>query len=179
MKLYTKTGDDGSTTPGGGRRVRKSDIRCEAIGTVDELNAHVGLAVELARVRGLKDLHDALAPVQSELFRVGAALADPKTPHGPTPAAIDRLERCIDHAWETLPELDCFVLPGGCAPACELHVARTLCRRAERRAVACADAGIDLPPTVLTYLNRLSDALFALARAANAQTNVPDVPWSP
>lgn len=183
MKAHTGTGDDGSTARLGGQRVRKSDARCEAAGTIDELGAHLGRCLQLAGAAGHEEIREALMPVQGELFAVGAVLAAAPAP-AKTGVALDadaagRLEQCIGRTQAKLPELKAFILPGGCELACELHVARTVCRRAERRLVAVADAGTDLPAAILKYANRLSDLLFALGRAANAAAGVREQQWTP
>jgi cob(I)alamin adenosyltransferase len=180
MKLYTKTGDDGTTGLFGGGRVPKASVRVEAYGTVDETNAFVGLAraTELPA-----SIDTVLASVQEDLFTLGAELAcvpGRVEKLGMVllgPADIERLERAIDEADAACPPLSSFVLPGGSRQAAALHVARTVSRRAERAVLAIADA----PPRheLVVYLNRLSDLLFALARRANAELGVPDVPWKP
>lgn len=178
MKIYTRTGDDGSTGLIGGSRTRKSDPRIECFGAVDELNAALGAA---AVVLG-PDLVAALREVQGELFAMGAHLAmPPGMPRAATLPAIDRawaarLEREIDAAEATLPPLANFILPGGAEPASRLHLARTTCRRAERLLVALA-IGHPVDPVILTYFNRLSDWLFVHARQANQLAGVADVPW--
>ena len=179
MKLYTRTGDDGTTGLIGGRRVAKDDLRLDAYGTVDELNALLGAAAA-----GDAAWSAALAPVQDDLFVVGSHLAAPDGAAGnvhlpPLPQdATARLERGIDAAEEQLPPLTSFILPGGTETAARLHVARCVCRRAERLTVALAHHG-PVPPAVLVYLNRLSDWLFAQARLANHRAGVADVPWHP
>jgi cob(I)alamin adenosyltransferase len=178
MKIYTKTGDDGSTGLFGGGRVRKSDARIECYGTVDELNAALGVAVVVAPA----GLADSLRRVQNELFVVGAHLATPEdSPHtGSLPllddAMIGRLEMEIDNAEAELEPLRQFILPGGDEAAARLHLARTVCRRAERVLVEFA---MDRPvsPTIVTYLNRLSDWLFVMARLANKRAGVADRAW--
>ena len=181
MKIYTKTGDAGETGLFGGPRVRKSAARVEAYGDVDELNAAIG-----AVRAGVEDpeLDAELARVQAELFCVGADLATPSGAKARAavpavePAWIERLARAID-AWEAeLPHLTRFVLPGGTRSAAALHLARTVCRRAERRAVALA-AEADVSPVVLAYLNRLSDALFVAARIANHRARRDEPTWDP
>jgi cob(I)alamin adenosyltransferase len=180
MKLYTKTGDDGTTGLFGGGRVPKASARVEAYGTVDETNAVVGVA-RAAHLDPVID--DVLAHVQDDLFTLGAELAcvpGKESKLGMTllgGADIERLERAIDDADAACPPLKSFVLPGGSPQAAALHVARTVCRRAER-ALLLID---DQPPRheALVYLNRLSDLLFALARRANVIAGVADVPWKP
>ncbi len=179
MKIYTKTGDDGTTGLLGSRRVLKDDLRIDAYGTIDELNAVLGVA----RAQVIDPETDLmLARIQDELFAVGAALADPN-PAGPfhstiTPEHAERLEHEID-VWETqLPQLTQFILPAGTTAAAQIHLARTVCRRAERLVVKLGhQAGEHVPEPLLVYLNRLSDALFVLARVINQRAGVADVPW--
>ena len=180
MKLYTKTGDDGTTGLFGGGRVPKASHRVEAYGTVDETNAFIGVA----RTTGLDPVIDAvLAPIQEDLFTLGAELAcvpGKEGKLGMTPLGegdIARLERAIDDAEAVCEPLKTFVLPGGSPGAAALHVARTVCRRAERAVLAVDDGPIRRE--VVVYLNRLSDLLFVLARRANVAAAVPDVPWRP
>ncbi len=180
MKLYTKTGDDGTTGLFGGGRVKKASARVEAYGTVDETNSFLGVA----RTTGLPPVIDAiLAPIQEDLFTVGAELACVPGKEGklgmlPIGAVdITRLEHAIDEADAACAPLKSFVLPGGSPQAAALHVARTVCRRAERAVLALDDA--PARGDVVIYLNRLSDLLFALARWANVLAAVPDVPWKP
>lgn len=180
MSIYTKTGDDGRTGLLAGGRVGKNDPRIEAYGTVDELNALIGVA----RAAGLDNFSDRLlARVQDELFAVGSALADPNPEgrfhHVITPDYASRLERDIDGLDAELPPLTQFILPGGSRGAAQLHLARTVCRRAERRVVSLRDeAGQHVPEPLIVYLNRLSDFLFVLARFANHRAGVHDIPWS-
>ena len=179
MKIYTRTGDDGTTGLFGGGRRSKADLRVEAYGTVDEANATIGAA----RAAGLVDPMDALlATVQSELFTIGAELACVPGSESKLKmslidgAAARRLEQAIDGTEEGLAPLKVFVLPAGGAAAAALHVARCVVRRAERRVVALSgDAAVR--PEIVTYLNRLSDLLFTLARRANHQAGIADVPW--
>lgn len=181
MKIYTKTGDDGSTGLIGGSRVRKSDLRLECYGTVDELNATVGLAIVVAQPAA--DMTLMLQEVQSDLFVAGSHLATPEdSPHRQSLPALDeaiisRLEMQIDLAVAKLPPLRNFILPGGTELAARLHFARTVCRRAERLLVAFS---MDRPVSaiLLTYFNRLSDWLFIQARRANQIAEVEDVIWS-
>ena len=179
-KIYTKSGDDGTTGLLGSGRVPKDDLRIEAYGTVDELNAALGLA----RAAGLDPEAEALlARVQDDLFAVGSALADPD-PTGPfhntvEAAHVELLEQDIDRLESQLTPLRQFILPGGCPGAAHLHLARTTCRRAERLVVHLGrQPGDHVPSLLLAYLNRLSDFLFVLARAVNARAGVPDVPWT-
>jgi cob(I)alamin adenosyltransferase len=179
VRIYTKTGDDGTTGLLGQRRVPKDDVRIEAYGTVDELNATVGLA----RAHGVDYAADIqLAQVQSDLFALGAALAD-ISPEGRFRGAIKdehvaRLEATIDKLEAQLPPLSQFILPCGALPAAQIHLARTVCRRAERLVVSLArQPGAEVPGVLLRYLNRLSDFLFVMARAINRRAGVPDTPW--
>ena len=179
MKIYTKTGDDGTTGLLGSRRVRKDDLRIEAYGTIDELNAVLGIA----RSCGVGATADEfLARIQNELFAVGSALADPN-PDGPfhsliTSEHVQIMEQRIDQLEAALPKLAHFILPGGTTAASHVHLARTVCRRAERLAVRLGhQPGEHVPESLIIYLNRLSDALFQLARFVNQEFNVPDIPW--
>ncbi|MDX2035435.1 MAG: cob(I)yrinic acid a,c-diamide adenosyltransferase [Isosphaeraceae bacterium] len=179
MKIYTKTGDDGLTGLLGPGRLPKDAPRIEAYGTVDELNAALGVVRAELPDPAADSL---LAGLQSDLFTVGAALADPD-PAGPFHGSvrverIELLERSIDALEEELPPLTQFILPGGTRPAAGLHLARTICRRAERAVVALSHSeGESVPPEIVIYLNRLSDLLFVLARAVNHRAGVDDVPW--
>lgn len=176
MKLYTKTGDDGSTGLFGGARVQKDDCRVVAYGTVDETNAAIGLC---AAVCTREETLSLLRQIQSDLFILGGELA---TAAGATPKVaiaddrIAQLERWIDEACADVPALKTFVLPGGCELAARLHYGRTVCRRAERDVVSLAQKET-VSSAVVIYLNRLSDLLFALARAANHRAGVADIPW--
>lgn len=178
MKIYTKTGDAGETGLFGGGRTYKSDPRVAAYGDVDELSAWIGVA----RAQGAgADVDAALGRVQQELFIVGAILATPKPARRKSPKfelppeRTAELEREID-AWEAeLPPLTAFIVPGGRPAAAFLHAARAVCRRAERAIVALhAD---DLPPTLLPYVNRLSDWLFVAARTANHRAGAEEDLW--
>jgi cob(I)alamin adenosyltransferase len=176
-RIYTRGGDRGETSLGDGSRASKLDRRIAAYGTVDELNAHIGVALagELA-----DELRGPLERVQNELFDVGADLSVPFTPDdGRLRVAqeqVDALERDCDRLNDALPELRSFVLPGGSEAAARLHVARTVCRRAERDALLAAQE-VDVSPLALVYLNRLSDLLFILARTANLGREEPL--WKP
>jgi cob(I)alamin adenosyltransferase len=180
MKLYTKTGDDGTTGLFGGGRVPKASPRVEAYGTIDETNAAIGVA----RATRLDAKMDAvLAQVQADLFVLGAELACVPGRESKLSMALvaeadtARLEAAIDDAEAQSPPLRHFVLPGGSPQAAALHLARTVCRRAERSVLMLTEAPARREVTV--YLNRLSDLLFALARRANAIGGVADVPWQP
>ncbi len=179
-RIYTRGGDAGETSLGDGSRVPKTDTRIEAYGTVDEVNSVLGLAL----ARGLPVPFDAwLARVQNELFDLGADLSVPledakRDRLRVTSDQVDWLEERCDEANERLEPLRSFVLPGGTEAAALLHVARTICRRAERLVVAL-DAESSVNPEALAYLNRLSDLLFILARAANASEGVAEPLWTP
>ncbi len=179
MKIYTRTGDAGETALFDGSRVRKSDPRVEAFGHVDELNAMLGFA----RAGGPDPALGAqLIELQHDLFALGARLADPNARiAGRVRKAalgaddVRRLEAWIDQAEAELEPLRRFILPGGAPAGAALHVARTICRRAERCIVSLGDGAIH--PDLLAYVNRLSDLLFVLARLANARAGVSDVEW--
>jgi cob(I)alamin adenosyltransferase len=179
-KVYTRTGDDGRTGLGGGQRVEKDSPRIEAYGTVDELNSQIGVAL----ASGLcEPLAAALGSIQNDLFHLGSDLCtlEPDKQRRPVPRIEQRhvaaLEKVIDRLSEELPPLENFILPGGCPGAAQLHVARTVCRRAERLVVALArveSVGAETVP----YLNRLSDALFVMARYENRKRGVADILWN-
>ncbi|MBI1967621.1 MAG: cob(I)yrinic acid a,c-diamide adenosyltransferase [Gemmatimonadetes bacterium] len=181
MKIYTKTGDAGETGLFGGGRVPKDDARVAAYGEVDELNAAIGLALSLDP-QGFQ--HTLLQTIQRDLFTIGAELATPDTTklHKVLPgppigdSEVGALETVIDTTEERLEPLKNFILPGGTPKAAALHLARTVCRRAERGVVALA-GGTPVSPAIVRYLNRLSDLLFVLARAANSQAGRPDIKW--
>lgn len=181
MKIYTKTGDTGETALFGGPRVSKSHPRVEAYGDVDELNATLGVALA---TQPMPHIDDVIAPIQQDLFAIGALLATPdreKMDRHLAKAKIDdariaTLERAIDDGDEELEPLKAFIMPGGTPKAAALHVARTVCRRAERRVVELA-ADNEIPAVVVIYLNRLSDLLFTLARVANKRGGSTEVFW--
>ena len=181
MKIYTRTGDQGETGLFGGGRVPKDSARVDAYGDVDELNSVIGLA---RSIESMPPIDELLVPMQRDLFSLGALLATPdvdKMQRQLEKARIDddrilQLERAIDQGEAELESLRAFIVPGGSPKAAALHVARTVCRRAERKVVALSH-DVDLPPIVLTYLNRLSDLLFVLARVANARAGVAEVTW--
>jgi cob(I)alamin adenosyltransferase len=178
MKIYTKTGDTGETGLFGGGRVRKDDARIEAFGTVDELNAALGLA----RCEQLPDeIEQTLEQVQSDLFSLGAQLATPDPArHGMSLIGqphIAALEKAIDNLEAGLPPLRNFILPAGNRGAVLMHVARSVCRRAERRVVSLAAVEENLEPLIIQYLNRLGDYLFVAARFANHETHTPETKW--
>ena len=177
MKIYTKTGDAGDTGLFGGPRVRKDCARIEAYGTVYELNAVLGMA----RAEALtSDVDLLMARVQNELFELGAELATPDAQDKKTAtlseANVAALERAIDEHEALLAPLKQFILPGGTRGAALLHLARTVCRRAERRVITLA-ASEAVAATPVVYLNRLSDLLFVLARSVNQAAGRADVPW--
>ncbi len=177
-RIYTRGGDEGETSLGDGTRVSKLDERIAAYGTVDELNAVLGVVVAGACPDALRGV---LVRVQNELFDLGADLSVPVDREGRlrvTQALIDRLEAECDGFNAELPELRSFVLPGGSEAAAALQLARTVCRRAEREALVAARTH-DVSPLVLVYLNRLSDLLFILARAANAADGYDEPLWKP
>jgi cob(I)alamin adenosyltransferase len=181
MKIYTKTGDQGSTGLFGGGRVPKDDIRVEAYGDVDELNAVLGMA---RSVETMPRIDEVLVPIQRDLFAIGALLATPdrdKMALHLQKARIDEgriaeLERAIDEGEAELEPLTAFILPGGTTKAAALHVARTVCRRAERHVVRLQHE-VELPALAVIYLNRLSDLLFTLARVANRRAGAGEVTW--
>jgi cob(I)alamin adenosyltransferase len=183
VKIYTRTGDTGETSLFSGDRARKNDPRIDAYGEVDELNAWLGLARASSRDAALSaDLSAEIVSIQRDLFAVGAQLADPGDKLAPrvTKAVISddhilRLEQLIDRLEEQLPPLRRFILAGGTPAGAALHVARTVCRRAERRMV-----GLDPPvdPVLLRYVNRLSDLLFVLARLVNHRAGVAEIEWN-
>jgi cob(I)alamin adenosyltransferase len=181
-KIYTRTGDTGETALVGGGRVRKDELRIEAMGTVDELNAALGVVRgELARGGAAPaDLDPLLARLQHQLFDLGAELATPDLAGGKTATLtgehVIQLEAAIDASERRLEPLREFILPGGAPAAAALHAARGVCRRAERRIVALA-AEQPIRGEVLRYVNRLSDLLFVLARAVNEAHRLPDVTW--
>ena len=179
MKIYTRTGDSGETSLFGGTRVRKDAPRVEAYGAVDELNAWLGLV----RAHGLDaHLDGVLVQIQRDLFALGAQLADPtdRLKPGQTKAIvnesdIERLEDTIDRFEASLPPLRKFILAGGSAAGATLHVARTVCRRAERAMVQLGEGAFE--NELLQYVNRLSDLLFTMARAVNHRAGIADIEW--
>lgn len=187
MKIYTKIGDRGTTRLGDGREVSKSDLAIETYGTLDELNALLGVACCFMEEAADRDM---ITKVQQRLFAMGSALANPKLlthlRQGSDAQSDDRLriddahiselEQWIDQRDEALAPLKSFILPGGCRAAAFIHLARTVCRRAERGLVALHETQ-PLPDNFLRYLNRLSDALFTIARHENQRAGVADIPW--
>lgn len=179
MKIYTKKGDEGDTSLFGGTRVPKSSERIHAYGTVDELNSVVGLAASYSlSANGQKWLKK----VQEDLFVLGADLATPPTSkkriNRIDEEAITFLEECIDTMEEKLPPLKNFILPGGSRQGATLHLARTVCRRAERATVACSKTD-EISALTIKYLNRLSDFFFVLARYENKEAGQPEEAWKP
>jgi cob(I)alamin adenosyltransferase len=183
MKIYTKTGDAGDTGLFGGGRVPKSHPRVEAYGEVDELNATIGLA---RSIEMMPRIDEVLAPIQRDLFAIGALLATPdreKMRQHLDKARVDEervaeLEQAIDDGDRELEPLKSFIMPGGTPKAAALHVARTVCRRAERRVVELQELHeTEIPQLVVIYLNRLSDLLFTLARVANRRAGAGEVTW--
>ena len=180
-KIYTKTGDDGHTALFGGGRVEKDHVRVEAYGDVDELNAVIGAARATDMMPRVDEI---LAPVQRDLFAIGALLA---TPHPEkhkeqlekarlSDKRIAQLEQAIDDCEEELEPLKAFILPGGTAKSSALHVARTVCRRAERSVITLQRTD-SVPQIIVVYLNLLSDLLFVLARVANKRAGAGEVTW--
>ncbi len=183
MKIYTRTGDDGTTGLFGGGRVSKSNLRVEAYGTVDELNSVLGVARTCLKDQELDEI---LAQLQEELFTLGADLATPITPKGDGPytmriqeGSAANLETIIDRCEADLEPLKNFILPGGTPAAAQIHLSRTICRRAERLTVALLENDTKLNAEILIYLNRLSDLLFVLGRWANHRASHPETPWKP
>lgn len=179
MKIYTKTGDGGETSLFDKTRLSKADARVEAYGEVDELNACLGAA---RATRLDADLTGVIEQIQCELFAVGARLADPSAKIAARvekatvgDAEVTQLELMIDRLEEQLPPLRRFILPGGSTAGALLHLARTVCRRAERRVVSLGPGAVD--PVIIVYLNRLSDLLFVMARVANQRAGTTEVEW--
>lgn len=182
LKIYTRTGDEGLTGLFGGGRVPKDDARVDAYGDVDELNATLGLA---RSIEMMPRIDEVLVPLQRDLFAIGAILATPdlaKMQEHLVKARIDderieQLERAIDQGEAELEPLKAFIVPGGTPKSAALHVARTVCRRAERKVVHLRHEVPEIPPLVVQYLNRLSDLLFVLARVANRRAGAGEVTW--
>lgn len=182
-RIYTRTGDKGETRLVGGQKVAKDSVRLECYGTVDEFNSLIGVAAVTAREVALDELAQVLARIQHELFNLGSILATLPADVGPkqprvTAADVTQLEREIDRMNEELPALRSFVLPGGSRLSAELHVCRTVCRRAERLVVALTRES-EVDTTDIQYLNRLSDALFVMSRWANLKLGCGEVLWQP
>ncbi|MEG8945812.1 cob(I)yrinic acid a,c-diamide adenosyltransferase [Rosettibacter firmus] len=179
MKIYTKKGDKGETYLLGGQKVWKDDRRIMAYGTVDELNSVLGISILECNSKELKDV---LTGIQSELFNIGADLSLPVENKNSRISRIDenyvkKLEELIDKFDKKLPELKNFILPGGTKGAAYLHLARTVCRRAEREVVALMK-DVEINPQIQVYLNRLSDLLFVLARYENNFSGIEDIKWN-
>lgn len=178
-KVYTRTGDDGTTGLGTGQRVPKDSPRIEAYGTVDELTSHIGTAIAAGVDEALRN---ELARIQNELFHLGSDLCIPEADKARLKVPqieqrhVDALEQLMDRLSAELPPLENFVLPGGSVGASHLHIARTVCRRAERRVIALSRTEA-VGPLVVKFLNRLSDALFVMARYENKKRGIPDVCW--
>ncbi len=173
MKIYTRTGDQGESGLFGGQRVPKYHPRLEAYGTVDELNSYIGLLASQWNATA-----DELTEIQRMLLNIGSHLATPGQPTSPLEVAmILQLEESIDAMTLELPELRKFILPGGHTAACTAHIARTICRRAERLIIMVSSTEA-VDPLVIQYINRLSDWLFTLARYINFKTNTPEVVWN-
>lgn len=181
VQIYTKTGDDGTTGLIGGTRVKKYDIRLDAYGTIDELNSNIGLLLTVDVDENTKKV---LTGIQSRLFVIGSQLAmddEAEKIMKRVPCReedIELLEREMDRMFETLPKLTYFILPAGHSGAVYAHLARTVCRRAERRIVELAERKT-VDPTLVKYINRLSDYLFVLARKINRDHHYAEVPWIP
>ena len=180
--VYTRTGDHGTTSLAGGIRVPKTHVRLEAYGTVDELNAHIGLLASLTTSTPEIEI---LRFVQHKLFTVGAYLATVPSQGQPSADSlirtdhIKRLEQAIDETDASLPPLNSFVLPGGTYPAAECHVCRTICRRAERRILQMEEQEQqDVSPEIKQFINRLSDFLFVFARKLNNLSSEPEIFWN-
>ena len=179
-KIYTKTGDKGKTSLIGGTKVYKSDLRIEAYGTVDELNSFIGSCLDHLRSH---NIHNLLTEIQDRLFTIGSALAcDPeKETKLKIPdlheGDVELLEKEIDRMTEVLPVMKSFILPGGHVAVSSLHIARTVCRRAERCCVKMQKKEIEVEDLIIKYLNRLSDYLFVLARYTAQQLHVEEIAW--
>jgi len=182
IKIYTKTGDKGSTTLIGGTKVPKSHLRIEAYGTIDELNSHIGLCRDLLNDEASRKM---LLEVQDRLFTIGSSLAcDPiKEPKMRIPdlksADVALLENEIDRMNDQLPPMKSFILPGGHPTLSKIHITRCVCRRAERCCVRLELESLEVEPIILQYLNRLSDYLFILSRYAGKLLDTPEIPWKP
>ena len=180
MNIYTRTGDQGQTSLVGGQRVSKTCARLESYGTIDELCSHIGLLITYCASE-----HDIqfLTDIQGQLFVVGGYLATDNTQKDVRPGNIvtedmvTGLEQEIDAINATLPPFRCFILPGGCRAAAQCHVCRTVCRRAERRILTLVEEGAEVAPLVISYVNRLSDYLFVLARKLNIDEKHTENIW--
>jgi len=180
MKIYTKTGDAGETSLIGGKRVLKSEVRINAYGTVDELNAHIGLLRDQVVNKSRENV---LLEIQDRLFTIGSNLASPESDSGIklpilTEQDVAWLELEIDQMDKTLPPMKSFVLPGGNSSVSAGHIARTVCRRAEREVVLLSQTE-HVHPLIIKYMNRLSDYLFVLCRKMAAELKIKEAPWKP
>lgn len=182
FRIYTKTGDSGSTSLIGGTKVPKSHLRIEAYGTIDELNSHIGLCRDLLTDSASQKI---LQEIQDRLFTIGSSLAcDPvKEPKMRLPdlkeTDVELLEKEMDRMDEQLPAMTNFILPGGHPVVSQLHIARCVARRAERCCVRLELESLEVEPVILKYLNRLSDYLFVLSRFTGMQLNAHEIPWKP
>ena len=187
MKVYTRTGDKGTTALVGGARINKTDVRLEAYGTVDELNSQIGLLIAMTEKQATENesvgtMRDGLIRIQNDLFIVGTHLATDQSQTPLYPSAIlpegetEFIEQSIDSMNEQLPEKQGFVLPGGSVAAAQAHVCRTVCRRAERRIAALAETAT-VGPEIMQYINRLSDYLFILAKIINFNMGHSEIIW--
>lgn len=181
IKIYTKSGDSGTTSLVNGKRIAKSNLRLDAYGTVDELNSHIGVLVSLLETYAFQGAERFLKKTQNHLFNAGSQLACAdeelsKSLPQITQDHIAAIEKEIDEMTSTLPELKTFILPGGTAIAAQAHVLRTVCRRAERETCRLLDTE-KIPDTIVPYLNRLSDYFFVLARFFNGNLGVADIAW--
>lgn len=180
MKIYTTTGDNGTTSLVGGKRVSKSSARLEAYGTVDELNSHIGLILAIGGIS--QHAHDTLTWLQHKLFDLGSELAtEPQSkyrPKGIIPDDVTRIERDIDALQERVPPLRQFVLPGGTQAAALSNVARTVARRCERRMVAMRQAGDEVADPAMKFINRISDLLFLVGRESNIISDNTEIFWN-
>lgn len=183
-RIYTRAGDNGSTGLVGGERVSKNSARIETYGTVDELSSAIGVArAHLRELRDAGPVDHWLAWTQDMLFNLGSELATPARHHKPeTPLAgaahVSALERAIDETEDQLEPLHAFILPGGSLAGAQLHLARTVCRRAERLLIALREQEPEIPAETVSFLNRLSDALFVWARAVNRRAGVAETQWN-
>jgi cob(I)alamin adenosyltransferase len=182
-RIYTRTGDDGTTGLVGGERTKKTSLRVCAYGDIDELNCHIGICVTLLADGSIPELREMLITIQNELFDIGSELATPPGQSWPglpqtTAEHVERLERWIDQLNAELPELKSFVLPGGTHLNAQAHLARAVCRRAERAVLTLAETE-PVSPEVGRYLNRLSDLLFVMSRSAAHAAGTPEYLWVP
>ena len=182
-RIYTRTGDDGTTGLVGGSRAKKNSLRVTAYGEIDELNSLLGWAASLALRSNVSAIHEKVMRIQQELFDIGAELATPPGAEWPTmskasPEMATRLEQWIDSLTEGIPELRSFVLPGGTDLHCALHIARAVCRRAERSIITLSE-NETISTAIIIYVNRLSDLLFAMTRYESHRSKTPEILWVP